>query len=288
MLFKDVPVIVRGGGDLASGVIYRLTKAGFPVLVTELERPLAIRRAVAFASAVYQGAVTVEGMTARLVTDPQQARALWAAGEVPVMVDPAGEIMAALHPAVMVDARMAKRNLGTTLADAPLVIALGPGFVAGQDCHAVIETKRGHFLGRVIWQGAAEPDTGRPGSVQGHEADRVLRAPCDGELIALAQIGDVVQAGQVLATVAGQAVRAPFDGVLRGLLHPAVPVTRGMKIGDVDPRGVRTHCFTISEKSLAVGGGVLEAILSAPQLVGILRRPDDRQGPEMSEGNAFA
>jgi len=272
VLFRDISVIVRGGGDLASGVVYRLVKAGFPVLVTELERPLAIRRTVVFASAVYDGQVTVEGITARLVSGPEQASALWAAGEVPVLIDPAGESIRALQPAVVVDARLAKRNLGTTLFDAPLVIALGPGFVAGVDCHAVIETKRGHFLGRVIWQGAAEPDTGRPGSVQGHEADRVLRAPCDGQLIALAQIGDAVQEGQVLATVAGEPVRAPFDGVLRGMLHPAVPVTRGLKIGDVDPRGVRAHCFTISEKSLAIGGGVLEAILSAPQLADVLRQ----------------
>ncbi len=272
MLFRDVSVIVRGGGDLASGVVYRLVKAGFPVLVTELERPLAIRRTVAFASAVYEGQITVEGITARLVTGLEEAAALWAAGEVPVLIDPAGESIRALRPAVVVDARLAKRNLGTTLSDASLVIALGPGFVAGTDCHAVIETKRGHFLGRVIWQGAAEPDTGRPGSVQGHEADRVLRAPCDGELIALAQIGDAVHEDQVLATVAGEPVRAPFDGVLRGMLHPAVPVTRGLKIGDVDPRGVRAHCFTISEKSLAIGGGVLEAILSAPQLADVLRQ----------------
>jgi len=272
VLFRDVSVIVRGGGDLASGVVYRLVKAGFPVLVTELERPLAIRRTVAFASAVYEGQITVEGITARLVTGLEEAAALWAAGEVPVLIDPAGESIRALRPAVVVDARLAKRNLGTTLSDASLVIALGPGFVAGTDCHAVIETKRGHFLGRVIWQGAAEPDTGRPGSVQGHEADRVLRAPCDGELIALAQIGDAVHEDQVLATVAGEPVRAPFDGVLRGMLHPAVPVTRGLKIGDVDPRGVRAHCFTISEKSLAIGGGVLEAILSAPQLADVLRQ----------------
>jgi xanthine dehydrogenase accessory factor len=272
VLFRDVSVIVRGGGDLASGVVYRLVKAGFPVLVTELKRPLAIRRTVAFASAVYEGQITVEGITARLVAGPEQAGALWEAGEVPVLIDPAGESIRALQPAVVVDARLAKRNLGTTRSDAPLVIALGPGFVAGVDCHAVIETQRGHFLGRVIWQGAAEPDTGRPGSVQGHEADRVLRAPCDGTLVALAQIGDAVREGQVLATVAGEPVRAPFDGVLRGMLHPAVPVTRGLKIGDVDPRGVRAHCFTISEKSLAIGGGVLEAILSAPQLVDMLRQ----------------
>lgn len=279
MLFRHVPVIVRGGGDLASGVVYRLVKAGFAVLVTELERPLAIRRTVSFASAVYEGQITVEGVTARLIVRPGQAGDIWAAGQVPVLVDPTGECISALRPVVVIDARMAKRNLGTALSDAPLVIALGPGFVAGTDCHAVIETRRGHFLGRVIWQGAAEPDTGRPGAVLGHEADRVLRAPCDGVLHPLAEIGDAVRAGAVLATVAGEPVRAPFDGVLRGLLHPAVPVTRGLKIGDVDPRGLRAHCFTISEKSLAIGGGVLEAILSAPQLAEFLRRgvqSDDR------------
>lgn len=277
MLFRHVPAIVRGGGDLASGVVYRLVKAGFPVLVTEVARPLAIRRAVAFASAVYEGQITVEGVTARLIAGPEEAVTCWAAGQVPVLVDPAGESIATLQPAVLIDGRMAKRNLDTAMSDAPLVIALGPGFVAGEDCHAVIETKRGHFLGRVIWRGAAAPDTGRPGSVQGHEADRVLRAPSDGELLALAQIGDAVQAGQVLATVAGEPVHAPFDGVLRGLLHPSVPVTRGMKIGDVDPRGVRAHCFTISEKSLAVGGGVLEAILSAPRLAQVLQGTPSQQ-----------
>ncbi|MGQ9849357.1 MAG: selenium-dependent molybdenum cofactor biosynthesis protein YqeB [Aggregatilineaceae bacterium] len=277
MLFRHVPVIVRGGGDLASGVVYRLVKTGFPVLVTEVARPLAIRRAVAFASAVYEGQITVEGVTAHLIAGPEEAVTCWAAGQVPVLVDPVGESIATLQPAVLIDGRMAKRNLDTAMSDAPLVIALGPGFVAGEDCHAVIETKRGHFLGRVIWRGAAAPDTGRPGSVQGHEADRVLRAPSDGELLALAQIGDAVQAGQVLATVADKPVHAPFDGVLRGLLHPSVPVTRGMKIGDVDPRGVRAHCFTISEKSLAVGGGVLEAILSAPQLAQVLQGTPSQQ-----------
>lgn len=270
MLFSRVSVIVRGGGDLASGVVYRLVKAGFPVLVIELERPLAIRRAVAFASAVFEGRVTVEGLTARRVAHPGEIAQVQAAGEVPVLVDPGGASIGALRPAVVVDARLAKRNLGTAQSDAPLVIGLGPGFTAGDDCHAVIETNRGHFLGRVLWQGSAEPDTGRPGSVQGRTLDRVLRAPCAGTVVPLAAIGDAVRAGDVLATVSGQEVRAPFDGVLRGLIHPSVPVTAGLKIGDVDPRGTREHCFTISEKALAIGGGVLEAILSAPQLVPLL------------------
>ncbi len=271
MLFDQVPVIVRGGGDLASGVVYRLVKAGFPVLVIELERPLAIRRAVAFASAVFEGSVTVEDITARRIAHPGEIAGVQATGEVPVLVDPGGASIRALRPAVVVDARLAKRNLGTAPTDAPFVIGLGPGFTAGEDCHAVIETNRGHALGRVIWRGAAEPDTGAPSSVRGRTLGRVLRAPCAGTVESLPAIGDTVRAGDVVAMVGQQTVRAPFDGVLRGLIHPSVPVTAGLKIGDVDPRGVREHCFTISDKALAIGGGVLEAILSAPQLAPLLR-----------------
>jgi xanthine dehydrogenase accessory factor len=270
VLFDGVLVVVKGGGDLASGVVYRLVKAGFPVLITELERPLAIRRAVTYASAVFEGAVTVDGLTARRCA-PDQVSAALAAGEIPVLVDDDGGHAAALRPAIIVDGRMAKRNLGVARFDAPLVIGLGPGFTAGRDCHAVIETNRGHFLGRVIWQGAAEPDTGVPGQVAGRTSDRVLRAPADGFVEPQAAIGDVVQAGDVVASVGGAAVTAQFDGVLRGLIHPSVPVFARMKIGDLDARAVRQHCFTISEKSLAIGGGVVEAVLSAPQLQSILR-----------------
>jgi xanthine dehydrogenase accessory factor len=266
VLFEHVPVAIRGGGDLASGVAYRLVKAGFPVIIVELPRPLAIRRAVVFASAVYDGEITIEGLTARRVERVDQVPGVLAAGITPVLVDEGGATFAELRPAVIVDARMAKRNLGTTREDAPLVIALGPGFVAGHDCHAVIETNRGHFLGRVIWQGAAEPDTGQPGAVKGHIADRVLRAPADGHVAARVAIGDNLRQGEEIGSVADVPILAPFDGVLRGLIHPSVPVVQGMKIGDLDPRGQRDHCFLISEKSLAVGGGVLEAILSAPQL----------------------
>ena len=271
MLFESVPVIVRGGGDLASGVVYRLVKCGFPVLVTELARPLAIRRVVAFAEAIFAGEITVEDIHARRVENVEAARACWAAGEVPVLVDEEGASLAVLRPPVVVDARMAKRNLDTTRDDAPLVIGLGPGFTAGEDCHVVIETNRGHYLGRVIRRGTAQADTGKPGEVRGHVSDRVLRAPADGFVQPLAEIGDALSAGQVVARVGEAPVRAPFDGVLRGLIHPSVPVFAGMKIGDVDPRGVRDHCFTVSEKSLAIGGGVLEAILSAPSLGGRLR-----------------
>ena len=271
MLFERVPVIVRGGGDLASGVVYRLFKCGFPVLVTELAAPLAIRRAVAFAEAVFAGEITVEDIPARRVESVEAARACWRAGEVPVLVDPEGASLAALRPLVVVDARMAKRNLGTKRDDAPLVIGLGPGFTAGTDCHVVIETNRGHYLGRVLWQGSAQPDTGKPGEVRGHVSDRVLRAPAEGYVEPLAAIGGGLRAGQIVARVGQDPVRAPFDGVLRGLIHPSVPVFTGMKIGDVDPRGVRDHCFTVSEKALAIGGGVLEAILSAPPIVARLR-----------------
>jgi len=167
---------------------------------------------------------------------------------------------------------MAKRNLGTTRRDAPLVIALGPGFEAGQDCHAVIETNRGHSLGRVILAGSAEPDTGRPGSVKGHESDRVLRAPAAGFVTSQAAIGDVLHQGDPVAWMGDQPVYTPLDGVLRGLIHPSVPVNPGMKIGDVDPRAVREHCFTISDKALAIGGGVLEAVLSVPQVKELFRK----------------
>lgn len=272
MLFERLPVVVKGGGDLASGVVYRLTKAGFPVTITELAQPLAIRRPVAFATAVYEGFITVDGITARRVDGPPAVKSVQAAGEIPVLVDPQGASLAELNPAVVVDARIAKRNLGTTRADAPLVIALGPGFTAGVDCHAVIETNRGHCLGRVFWDGTAEPDTGKPGRVQGHTSDRVLRAPANGFVHPQVAIGEAVTQGDVVATVGDVPITAPFDGVLRGLIHPSVPVTAGLKVGDVDPRAERDYCFLISEKSLAIGGGVLEAVLSAPHIVTLLRQ----------------
>lgn len=258
-----IQVAVRGAGDLGSGVIYRLHRAGFPVTVLELPQPLLVRRAVAYGSAVFEGTVTVEGIAARLARDVGMAKDIREAGNVPILIDPEGKSVKQLKPTIIVDARMAKRNLGTTMGDAPLVIALGPGFTAGVDCHAVIETNRGHFLGRVIWEGEAEPDTRLPGDIGSIRAMRVLRAPRDGVVRGLANIGDVVVAGQPVAVVDGEDVLAPFTGVLRGLLHDGIPVTAGLKIGDVDPRGVREHCFTISEKALAIGGGVLEAILAS-------------------------
>ena len=257
---------MRGGGDLASGAIFRLHRAGFPVVVLELAAPLVVRRTVTFADAVFSGTRTVEGVTGQRVASIDEVGAVLAVDEIPVLVDPGGAALESLRPAVVIDARMEKRNLGTAIGDAPLVIAFGPGFNAGVDCHVVIETNRGHDLGRVIYEGCAEPDTGEPARVLDKTHTRVLRAPTSGRVEPLAEIGDHIEAGQVIARAAGEPVIAAFAGVLRGLIHESVQVTPGLKIGDLDPRAKREHCFTISDKSLSVGGGALEAVLSAPQI----------------------
>jgi xanthine dehydrogenase accessory factor len=283
-------IVLRGGGDLASGVAIRLHRAGLKVLVTELPQPMVVRRLVAFAEAVYAGQAVVEGVLARRVEGLPQAMAVARQEEIPVIVDPQAEILAALRralpvstPLVVVDARMTKRPSANELppevspgergfkldaaGTAPvLLVGLGPGFVAGENCHVAIETNRGHCLGRVLWQGAPEADTGIPESVIDHRAERVLRSPSDGVLQAHAAIGDHVEAGQVVAQVAGQPVVAAFKGVLRGLIHPGLQVTRGLKIGDIDPRDDPRFCRMVSDKSMAVGGGILEAILSLPEL----------------------
>lgn len=264
--FPNTLVVIKGAGDLASGVAARLHWAGFPVAMTELPQPLMVRRTVCFGEAVYEGEAIVEGIVARCVAGPAEVRAALAGGVVPVIVDPAAACVAALRPAVLVDAIMAKRNTGTTRADAPLVIALGPGFSAGRDCHAVIETNRGHTLGRVILAGGATPDTGRPGAIAGLTDERVLRTPVAGVVQAEVQIGERVAAGQVVASVSGQAVTAQTAGVLRGLIRAGARVAAGEKIGDVDPRAAPEHCYLISDKSLAVGGGVLEAVLRLGKL----------------------
>ncbi len=261
-LFKNSLVLIKGAGDLASGVAYRLKRSGFPLIMTELPAPLLIRRAVAFGEAVYSGETTVEGITARRVDTPEEARQLAGSAIIPVLVDPAAVAVAQVKPQVVVDAIMAKVNTGTGINDAPLVVALGPGFTAGQDCHAIIETKRGHSLGRVVYKGQAEPNTKTPGVVKGHTAGRVLRAPANGHVTGVAKIGDYLEQGQLVATINSHKIQAPFAWALRGLIHPSVPVTTGFKIGDLDPRGNVDHCFTISDKALAIGGGVLEAILA--------------------------
>lgn len=258
---EQVLVLIRGAGDLASGTAHRLCRAGFPVVMLELPKPTVIRRTVSFAEAVWEGKSVVEGVVARLATGVSEIRDMLTAGLIPVAVDPEGHLIRQLSPAVVVDARVAKRNLGTTIQDASVVIGLGPGFSAGTDVHAVIETNRGHNLGRVILRGEAEPDTGVPGLVGGYSIERLVRAPGSGQFRSVSQIGRIVQAGEVLGHVGDLPVRAQIAGVIRGLIRDGMEVTSGLKIGDVDPRCAPEHCFTISEKARAIGGGVLEAIM---------------------------
>jgi xanthine dehydrogenase accessory factor len=261
MLFANTLILMRGGGDLATGAGVRLVRAGFPLVITELPRPLAVRRTVAFASAVACRVTEVEGIRARLAESPAAAFALAARGEIGVLVDPDGDAISDLRPSVLVDARMKKHPAEEDLDQAPLVIGLGPGFIAGRNCHAVVETNRGHFLGRVYWEGSAEANTGTPDRIGGQDALRVLRAPCSGSLQTMAEIGALLAAGQVVARIGDQTVKAPFAGLLRGLLADGSAVIDGDKIGDIDPRAKRIHCLTVSDKALAVGGGVLEAVL---------------------------
>jgi xanthine dehydrogenase accessory factor len=261
MLFRDHLVVVRGGGDLGTGVGDRMRRSGFPVVVLELGAPLAVRRTVAYSTAVDAGHIEVEGITATLVGSAPDAVTTAAAGDVAVMVAPRLPEFAPAA-AVVVDARLAKQRLDTSSDQAPLVVALGPGHVAGVDCHAVVETMRGHRLGRVIWDGAAAPDTGVPGTLGGAGAARVVRAPHEGKVAWVVAIGDVVEEGDALGTVGATQLAAPLSGVVRGLIAPGRSVTAGTKIGDVDPRGDPSACFEVSDKARLVGAGVLEAVLT--------------------------
>lgn len=262
-------ILVRGGGDLASGVVVRLQRAGWQVIVAELAQPLAVRRYVSFAQAVYDGEMQVEEVRGQRITSLAQAQAALAQGIVPVMIDPELAIRASFKPHVVIDGRMLKRPPEPGLKEtAPLVIGLGPGFTAGIDCHAVIETNRGPYLGRVIWEGQAQPDTGIPERVGDYRAERVLRAPAEGAIEALEEIGSRVHQGDTIAKVAAQPVIAPFDGVVRGLAQAGLHVRAGEKIGDLDPRGDPRLCWLVSDKALSVGGGVLEAILACLSLRG--------------------
>jgi xanthine dehydrogenase accessory factor len=259
---SDLKIVIRGAGEMATGTACRLHRSGFyKILMTESARPLAVRRLVSFCEAIYEGTTTVEGVQAVAITTPDQAVGLWGERLIPVLVDPKNSSSCVIKPDVMIDAILAKTNLGTNITDAPLVIGLGPGFCAGRDVHYVIETNRGHNLSRLISEGEAEPDTGVPGNIGGFTADRVLRAPADGVFESDCQIGALVKKGQTIGHVAGEPVTAGVGGVLRGLIRPATPVKRGLKIGDVDPRQDPSFCNTISEKARAIGGTVLEAIL---------------------------
>ena len=253
--------LIRGAGDIASGAALRLWRCGVDVVMTDLARPTAIRRTVAFSDAIVHGETTVEGLRAVRAEDAAQAKALLREGVIPVLADPECRCREALTPDALVDAILAKRNLGTRIDDAPIVVGVGPGFTAGEDCHAVVETMRGHTLGHVIYRGSALPNTNIPGLIGGFAGERVLRAPCDGVFTAMHCIGDTVTEGETIGFVEGMPMRCTISGVLRGVLDDGVRVHKGMKSGDVDPRGRPEYCNTVSDKALAVGGGVVEAVL---------------------------
>ena len=263
---KDALIIVRGGGDLATGTIHRLWSAGLRVLVLETTHPAAIRRQVALCEAVYEGETTVEGLRAVRVETLEQADAVWERNAVPVLVDPAGDCISQAKPEIVVDAILAKRNLGTRRDMAPLTIALGPGFTAGQDVDVVVETKRGHRLGRIIREGNAIPNTGIPGVIGGYGAERVIHAQATGSFVDVRKIGDIVEAGETIAeivTTNGEhiPVTTQITGILRGLLRSGYPVTPGFKVADVDPRKEElSNCFLISDKARCIAGSVLELV----------------------------
>ena len=261
-----INVLVRGGGDLASGAILRMARAGFNVIVSELPQPLAVRRTVSFAEAVYAGNVTVESIRAILVRSQQEAGLCFQQGNVAVLVDPSCACLAWFHPDVIVDARMTKQFNRFEPSQNAFVVGMGPGFIVGENCQAIVETIRGPNLGRVIWHGAAEADTGEPDSVLGFQAERVLRSPKAGLFQTDREIGERIKKGDVIAEVDGESVIALFNGIIRGLLHPSLWVEQGVKIGDLDPRDDPTLCKFVSDKALSIGGGVMEAILSKPEL----------------------
>jgi xanthine dehydrogenase accessory factor len=261
--YPEPIVLIKGAGDLATGVAARLYRCGFRVVMTEILYPLMVRRSVSFGEAVYSDHVEVEGILARRASDLREACQMLDQGIIPVLVDPQADCRVELLPKVLVDAIMAKSNLNTSITDAYCVIGLGPGFIAGVDCHVVIETNRGHSLGRLIYTGSAEPNTDQPGSVDGKTAERILRSPVQGVVEGQATIGDRVTEGQIVALVGGKPVHAQITGILRGMIHSGICVPDGTKIGDIDPRAEPIHCQQISDKAYAIAGGVLEAILHA-------------------------
>ena len=254
-------VVIRGGGDLGTGVAHRLFRSGFDVMVLEIEHPLVIRRKVAFAQALYDGHTVVEGVKAVKAHTKEEVHVLWKERKIPVMVDPDCSLVREITPDVLIDATLAKRNTGMHKGLAPLTIALGPGFRAGEDVDIVIETNRGDNLGKIILEGCAEPNTGIPAAVRGYGEERVLRAPCDGMIHAVREIGDEVKKGETVCYVDKVAVSTSIDGVIRGMVMDHMRVTKGLKIGDIDPRGIQDYCYTISDKARAVGEAVLKAIL---------------------------
>ena len=258
---SDLVILIRGGGEMATGVAHRLASCHFKVCMTETPNPQAVRREVAFSEAIFDQEKEVEGVTAKKIDSPHRIFPVWKDGKIPILIDPDAKVKDFLKPDVLIDATLAKKNLGTKIKDAPLVIGLGPGFHAGRDVHLVIETNRGHNLGRIYANGEAEPNTGIPGSIDGYTEERVIRAPKEGKFGALKKIGDVVGVNEKVGIIENAEVRSGIAGVIRGLLQDGTEVWRGMKLGDVDPRGIKDHCYTISDKARTISGGVLQAIL---------------------------
>ncbi len=260
---KNQIVAIKGAGDLASGIALRLWRCGFKVICSELSVPLCIRRTIAFSSAVFEGSAKVEEAEGILIHEISEAEKIWSERKLPVIVDENAERILSIFPDVLVDARLIKSyRKDTHLSDAPLVIGLGPGFRSGENVHCVIETNRGHNLGRVFWNGEAEPDTGIPGTIKGEGIKRVVKAPCGGVFQPFVQIGDAVEVGDLLAVIDGCEIHAQLAGIVRGIIYPGIMVWEKLKIMDIDPRGERAHCFTVSDKANAIGGGVLEAIFT--------------------------
>lgn len=265
-------VVVRGAGDLATGILLRFKRAGVPVVALEFENPSVIRRTVSLAPAVKEGEAEVEGIKGVLCKNFDEAIKAAQDGEIPILVDPDGKFVKEYVPLGLIDAIIAKKNLGTTKDMAPAVIGIGPGFTAGKDVDAVVETQRGHDLGRVIYKGSAAPNTGVPGKIGGVDKERVIHAPATGTLRAVRKIADSVKKGETLAEVITEdgkkvPVKATIDGVLRGLIAPGYPVTKGLKIADIDPRDVHDHCFSVSDKANAIAGGALEAYLNKSGMI---------------------
>jgi xanthine dehydrogenase accessory factor len=262
LMLSDLKILIRGAGEMATGSACRLYNSGFfRILMTEIEKPLAVRRSVSFCEAVYEKSWTVEDVRAELISRVEEAHELWERKCIPILVDPPAECLNAFQPDILIDAILAKKNTGTSIHGAPLVIALGPGFSAGKDAHYVVETARGHQLGRLISSGYSLPNTGIPGDIAGHTGLRVLRAPRKGVFRTGLSIGTMVEEGQLIGQVSGEPVKAKLNGILRGLIRPGSAVTPNLKIGDIDPRGEASYCVTISEKARAIGGTALEAIL---------------------------
>jgi xanthine dehydrogenase accessory factor len=255
-------IIIRGGGDLGSGVAFRLHHAGWNVVITEIEKPLVLRRSVSFANAIYETQTTVENIVAKHITNTADISNLLDKRVIPVLVSPNTFSFPDYKPDVIVDARLLKKIVYYSIDTWPMIIGLGPGFIVGENCHAVIETNRGHYLGRAIWEGGAISDTGIPGTVSQKNNERVLRAPTTGLIKSIAAIGDFFKKGEIIGYVSDVPIIAPFDGCLRGLMHNGIFIEKGVKIGDLDPRLDKNLTKYISEKSLAIAGGVLEAILS--------------------------